>query len=115
MIAAVVLSAGESSRMGRPKALLPIEGETFIGRIVASLKHTQVGKIHRRSGSQCRPVSRRDWTAAGRNSHQSKLPAGSIVVAASRGAELAARLRTATACSFISSTIPTLTRAWSTG
>jgi molybdenum cofactor cytidylyltransferase len=45
MIAAVVLSAGESSRMGRPKALLPIEGETFIGRIVASLKRTQVGKI----------------------------------------------------------------------
>ena len=45
MIAAVVLSAGESSRMGQPKALLPIEGETFIGRIVASLKQTQVGKI----------------------------------------------------------------------
>lgn len=31
--------------MGRPKALLPIEGETFIGRIVASLKQTQVGRI----------------------------------------------------------------------
>jgi molybdenum cofactor cytidylyltransferase len=45
MIVAIVLSAGESSRMGRPKALLPIEGETFIGRIVASLKQTQVGKI----------------------------------------------------------------------
>src|SRR5712671_1756370 len=45
MIAAVVLSAGESSRMGRPKALLPIEGETFIGGIVGSLKRTQVGKI----------------------------------------------------------------------
>jgi molybdenum cofactor cytidylyltransferase len=45
MIAAVVLSAGESSRMGRPKALLPIEGQTFIGRIVAALKRTQVGKI----------------------------------------------------------------------
>src|ERR1041384_3819641 len=45
MIAAVVLSAGESSRMGRPKALLPIEGETFIGRIVTALKRTQVGKI----------------------------------------------------------------------
>ena len=45
MIAAVILSAGESSRMGQPKALLPIEGETFIGRIVASLKQTQVGKI----------------------------------------------------------------------
>ena len=45
MIAAVVLSAGESSRMGWPKALLPIEGETFIERIVGSLKRTQVGKI----------------------------------------------------------------------
>jgi molybdenum cofactor cytidylyltransferase len=45
MIAAVVLSAGESSRMGRPKALLPIEGETFIGRIVGALKRTQAGKI----------------------------------------------------------------------
>ncbi len=45
MIAAVVLSAGESSRMGRPKALLPIAGETFIGRIVAALKQTQAGRI----------------------------------------------------------------------
>ena len=45
MIVAVVLSAGESSRMGRPKALLPIDGETFIERIVAALKQTRVGKI----------------------------------------------------------------------
>lgn len=45
MIVAVVLSAGESSRMGRPKALLPIDGQTFIERIVAALKQTRVGKI----------------------------------------------------------------------
>ncbi len=45
MIVGVVLSAGESSRMGRPKALLPIEGQTFLERIVAALKKTQVGKI----------------------------------------------------------------------
>ena len=45
MIVAVVLSAGESSRMGQPKALLPIDGETFIERIVAALKQTKVGKI----------------------------------------------------------------------
>ena len=45
MIVAVVLSAGESSRMGRPKALLPIDGETFIERIVSALKRAQVGKI----------------------------------------------------------------------
>ena len=45
MIAAVVLSAGESSRMGRPKALLPIAGQTFIEKIVSALEHTSVGKI----------------------------------------------------------------------
>ncbi len=45
MIGAVILSAGESSRMGRPKALLPIDGQTFIERIVGALKHTKVGKV----------------------------------------------------------------------
>ena len=45
MIAAVVLSAGESSRMGKPKALLPVQGVPFIERIVLSLKSTKVGKI----------------------------------------------------------------------
>jgi molybdenum cofactor cytidylyltransferase len=45
MIVAVVLSAGESSRMGRPKALLPIDGETFIERIVSALKRARLGKI----------------------------------------------------------------------
>jgi molybdenum cofactor cytidylyltransferase len=45
MIAAVVLSAGESSRMGRPKALLPIDGETFVEKIVGTLKKTSLGKI----------------------------------------------------------------------
>jgi molybdenum cofactor cytidylyltransferase len=45
MIVAVVLAAGESSRMGRPKALLPIEGVRFIERIVTALKATKVGNI----------------------------------------------------------------------
>ena len=45
MIAAVVLSAGESSRMGEPKALLPIDGQTFIERIVASLKQSGLARI----------------------------------------------------------------------
>jgi molybdenum cofactor cytidylyltransferase len=45
MIAAVVLAAGESSRMGRPKALLPIDGVRFIEKIVSSLQSTKVGKI----------------------------------------------------------------------
>ncbi|MBI2531401.1 MAG: NTP transferase domain-containing protein, partial [Deltaproteobacteria bacterium] len=38
MIAAVILSAGESSRMGRPKALLTITGQTFIEKIVKALR-----------------------------------------------------------------------------
>jgi len=45
MIVAVILSAGESSRMGRPKALLPIDGVRFIEKIAAALKSTRVGGI----------------------------------------------------------------------
>ncbi len=45
MIVAVILSAGESSRMGRPKALLPIDGVRFVEKIVAALKSTDVGSI----------------------------------------------------------------------
>jgi molybdenum cofactor cytidylyltransferase len=45
MIVAIILSAGESSRMGRPKALLPIDGVRFIEKIVTALQSTRVGKI----------------------------------------------------------------------
>jgi molybdenum cofactor cytidylyltransferase len=45
MIVAVVLAAGESSRMGRPKALLPIDGVRFIERIVRALKSSGVANI----------------------------------------------------------------------
>ena len=45
MICAVILSAGESSRMGRPKALLPIDGQTFIERIVGALKQTSIARV----------------------------------------------------------------------
>ncbi|HXV80714.1 MAG TPA: nucleotidyltransferase family protein [Candidatus Binatia bacterium] len=45
MIHAVILSAGESSRMGQPKALLPINGIRFVEKIVAALRSTPVGNI----------------------------------------------------------------------
>ena len=45
MIVAVILSAGESSRMGRPKALLPIDGVRFVEKIVAALESTDVENI----------------------------------------------------------------------
>jgi molybdenum cofactor cytidylyltransferase len=47
MIAAIVLAAGKSERMGRPKALLPIRGRTFLENILisislSSIQHTVV-------------------------------------------------------------------------
>ncbi|HEX6767945.1 MAG TPA: NTP transferase domain-containing protein, partial [Candidatus Binatia bacterium] len=45
MIVAVVLSAGESSRMGRPKALLPIASQTFIEKIVGALKQSGIERV----------------------------------------------------------------------
>src|SRR3954453_16449851 len=45
MLAAVVLSAGESSRMGRPKALLPLGESFFLERIVNAFQATKIGKI----------------------------------------------------------------------
>ena len=38
MIAGVLLAAGASSRMGRPKALLEVGGRTFVRRIVETLR-----------------------------------------------------------------------------
>src|SRR5437588_9117782 len=48
VLAAVILSAGESSRMGSPKALLPLGGTTFLGRLLEiiheSKRTTERGK-----------------------------------------------------------------------
>lgn len=45
MIVAVILAAGESSRMGRPKALLPIQGVSFIEKIVRALNTAKIARI----------------------------------------------------------------------
>src|SRR5439155_7910882 len=46
MIPAIVLAAGRSARMGRPKALLPLEnGETFVSRIVRTFRDAEVDDI----------------------------------------------------------------------
>jgi molybdenum cofactor cytidylyltransferase len=38
LVAGIVLAAGRSSRMGHPKLLLEIDGETFLGRAVRTLR-----------------------------------------------------------------------------
>ena len=45
MIAAVVLAAGESSRMGRDKALLPFRQSSFLEEIVSTLRKVPMEKI----------------------------------------------------------------------
>jgi len=45
MLTAIVLAAGESQRMGSPKALLKIGEQTFLGKILCDLKGAGAGKI----------------------------------------------------------------------
>jgi molybdenum cofactor cytidylyltransferase len=46
VIPAVVLAAGKSTRMGRPKAMLPLGGsETFLTRIVRTLREAEVEDV----------------------------------------------------------------------
>ena len=43
MLAAVILSAGASSRMGRPKALLPYREGTFLEHLIEVTRHPRIG------------------------------------------------------------------------
>src|SRR6266536_1406787 len=44
-IHALVLAAGRGSRMGGPKALLQMEGETFLARVARLLRRPGVGAV----------------------------------------------------------------------
>ena len=43
MLAAVILAAGESSRMGSPKALLAYQGRPFLEHLIEVTRHPKVG------------------------------------------------------------------------
>jgi molybdenum cofactor cytidylyltransferase len=45
MIPAIVLAAGKSTRMGRPKATLPLNAGTFLSRIVRTFHEAGVGDV----------------------------------------------------------------------
>ena len=44
-LAALILCGGESRRMGRPKALLRIDGHTFIEHIIGALRDGGIERI----------------------------------------------------------------------
>ena len=43
MLAVAILAAGESRRMGTPKALLPYRGKTFLEHLLEVTRHSRVG------------------------------------------------------------------------
>ncbi len=43
MLAVAILAAGESQRMGHPKALLPYQGTTFVEHLISATRHPRVG------------------------------------------------------------------------
>jgi molybdenum cofactor cytidylyltransferase len=43
MLAAAILAAGESQRMGSPKALVPFKGISFVQHLVNATRHPRVG------------------------------------------------------------------------
>ena len=45
MINAIILAAGQSKRMGKPKPLLRFNDQTFLEQIISVLKHSDVGRI----------------------------------------------------------------------
>jgi len=59
LIAALVLAGGGSTRMGRPKALLPLAGRTMLATVVARLLESPVDRVVVVLGAQAAAVRRR--------------------------------------------------------
>jgi CTP:molybdopterin cytidylyltransferase MocA len=58
LIAGIVLAAGQSSRMGTPKALLELRGETFLARTVDALRAGGCDPVIVVTGSREDPTAR---------------------------------------------------------
>lgn len=43
MLAVAILAAGQSQRMGQPKALLPFQGISFVEHLIAATRHARIG------------------------------------------------------------------------
>jgi molybdenum cofactor cytidylyltransferase len=58
MLAAVILSGGASSRMGRPKALLPYQGRPFLEHLLDVTHHPRIGVRRVVLGAHAEPIAR---------------------------------------------------------
>ena len=67
MLAAVILAAGESRRMGFPKALLPYQGRTFLEHLIAITEDARIGARRVVIGAHQKEIAKRvklplsDW------------------------------------------------------
>jgi molybdenum cofactor cytidylyltransferase len=65
MLAAVILTGGESRRMGSPKALLPYQGRTFLEHLIDVTAHPRLGVRRVVTGASHAEIIRRVTLPAG--------------------------------------------------